>query len=134
VYALVRAIRGRAGGAPWGAGDESAGRWFTISLDVQFLIGLLLYLFLSPYTMSAFRNMGEAMRDPLLRFFAIEHLIGMFAGIALAHIGRAKIRKASDPVRKHTLAIVFFTLALLLIAGSIPWPFMSTGRPLIRMF
>jgi hypothetical protein len=134
LFALVRAIRGKAGRAAWGPGDEAAGRWFVTSVDIQMLIGLVLYLFLSPYTMSAWSNMGEAMRDPMLRFFAIEHLVGMIGGTALAHVGRVRIRKASEPLRKHTLAIIFFTLALLLIAGSIPWPFMSTGRPLIRMF
>jgi hypothetical protein len=134
LYAVVRGIQGKAGRTPWGPGDDGAGRWFVTSVDIQMLIGVVLYLFLSPYTMSAWSNMGQAMRDPMLRFFAIEHLVGMIGGTALAHVGRARIRKASDPLRKHTLAIIFFTLALLLIAGSIPWPFMSTGRPLIRMF
>ena len=134
LFAVVRGVRGKAGRAPWGPGDDAAGRWFVISLDTQMLIGLVLYLFLSPYTMSAWGNMGEAMRDPLLRFFAIEHLVGMIVGTALAHVGRARIRKAADPLRRHTLAVIFFALALLVIAASIPWPFMSTGRPLLRTF
>jgi hypothetical protein len=134
LIAIVRGIRGKTARAPWGPADDAAGRWFVTSLDIQMLIGLALYFFLSPYTMSAWSNMGEAMRDPMLRFFAIEHLVGMIGGTALVHIGRVRIRKAADPQRKHTLAVVFFAIALLVIAASIPWPFMSTGRPLIRMF
>ena len=132
LVALVRAVGGRINHRPWQPADNAAGRWFVIGLDLQVLIGLLLYLFLSPYTMSAWNNMAETMRDPLLRFMAIEHPAGMIVGVALAHIGRVRIRKTADPARKHLAALIFFGLALVIIAGSIPWPFMAAGRPLFR--
>ena len=40
------------------------------------LIGLILYAFLSPVTQSGFENMQLTMRDPILRFFVVEHLVG----------------------------------------------------------
>lgn len=134
LFAFFRAIGGRMSRRDWDRADEAAGWLFVMSLDLQVVIGVVLYLFLSPYTMSAWSNMPEAMRDSSVRFWAVEHLVGMLGGAALAHIGRAKIRKASDPARRHFLAAVFFGLALLVIFASIPWPFMPAARPLYRGF
>ena len=53
----------------------------------------------------------------------------MLVGVALAHIGRARVHKTSDDVRRHRLVAIFFTLALLAILASIPWPTLPHGRP-----
>ena len=121
-----------AGGRSWTASDEAAAKWFTITLDIQFTVGLVLYVGLSPLTQMAFSDFGAAMRDSALRFWAVEHLVGMIVAIALAHVGRAKVRKAPEN-RKHRAAAIFFTLALLAILLSIPWPFMPVSRPLFRL-
>jgi hypothetical protein len=72
------------------------------------------------------------MGNAALRFITVEHLTGMVAGAALAHVGRARIRKTNDGHRRHTLGLVFYGLSLLLMLISIPWPFMAAGRPLLR--
>ena len=114
-----------------GARDSSTGRWFTILLDVQMLIGLLLYFVLSPFTTAALGDFGGAMKNPQLRFFAVEHAFGMVIALALAHIGTAKIKKAAAE-RRPKLAMIFYGLALVAILVSIPWPGMPAGRPLFR--
>ena len=131
LLAVARAIAGR-GGRPWSNTDDSIGKWFIASLDLQFLIGLLLYVWLSPITQVAFADFGAAMRNAGVRFWAVEHVLGMVVAIALAHIGRAKIRRATSDRRKHMLAAVLFGIALLILLVSIPWPGMPAGRPLIR--
>src|SRR4051794_29596261 len=88
LVAFVRAASGASGTKAWTPADDRAGFWFTIALDVQVLIGLALYLFLSPLTTQAMRDFGGAMKDPLLRFWAVEHGFGMVVGVALAHVGR----------------------------------------------
>jgi hypothetical protein len=114
-----------------GSRDESAGKWFTILLDVQMLLGLLLYFALSPVTGAAFDDFGAAMGASHVRFFAVEHVFGMVIAIALAHVGRKKVLKA--PVeRKGRTAAIFYGLALVAILASIPWPGMAAGRPLFR--
>ena len=105
---------------------------FTHSLDVQLLIGLILYAFLSPVTQSGFENMQLTMRDPILRFFVVEHLVGMVVAIALAHVGRARVRKATDAVARHRTVLVFVGLAMVALLLSIPWPGMPGGRELFR--
>jgi len=129
--ALLRAIGGARSGRSWAPGDEQAGRWLIILFDVQFLIGLILYVGLSPLTQSAFNDFGAAMRDPQLRYWGVEHIAGMVVASALLHIGRARARKAPE-VRRHRVTAIFFGLALLVILLSIPWPGMPAGRPLFR--
>jgi hypothetical protein len=133
LLAVVRAMAGR-GGRPWSHGDDAIGKWFVATLDTQFLIGLLLYVWLSPITRAALADFGAAMRNGGLRFFAVEHLVGMVIAIALAHVGRVKIRAATDDRRRHSIAAVYFGIALLVLLASIPWPGMAAGRPLIRGF
>lgn len=129
--AVGRAFAGSRSGRPWGPGDEQAGKWLVILFDIQFLIGLILYLALSPTTQAAFGDFGAAMKDSQLRFFAVEHLVGMFAAAALFHIGRKKTLTAPAATR-HKVALVFFGLALFITLVSIPWPFSPAPRGWFR--
>jgi hypothetical protein len=130
--AAARGIGGWRSGRPWTLTDERAGTWFTIALDLQFLLGLVLYFLLSPITSAALHDFSGAMANSALRFWAVEHVTGMVIGIALAHIGRTRIHKTGDDRRRHRLAALFFTLALIVILASIPWPGTPYARPLFR--
>ena len=132
LLALVRSLAAWNGQRPWTRLDDRAGLVFATSLDLQLLIGLLLYFVLSPFMSVVREHIGVAMRDDAMRYWLVEHPFGMLVAVALAHVGRVRIRKATDPRRKHRLAVVFFGLALLAIAASHPWPGMATGRPLLR--
>ena len=134
LVALARAIRGVASRRQWESADQSIGAWFTGSVDLQLLLGLVLYFFLSPFTREAFGDFGAAMRNAPLRFFAVEHITGMIIAVALVHIGRARTKKAADADSRHKSALIFFGLALVIMLGSIPWPGMPGGRPLFRGF
>ena len=121
-------------GRPWTPADTRSLRIFTIVLDVQMLLGLLLYFALSPFTRDAMADMGGAMRNAGLRFWAVEHVFGMVIAIALAHVGVVKVRKAGTDARRHRLALIFVGLALLAIFLAIPWPGTPAGRPLFRIY
>jgi hypothetical protein len=131
--ALGRAIGGASSGRPWAAGDSRAGKWLVILFDAQFLIGLFLYVALSPLTQTAFADFGAAMRQPDLRFWAVEHIAGMLVASALLHIGRKRTQTLPERSR-HKAAAIFFGLSLLVVLLSIPWPGMPAGRPLFRGF
>jgi hypothetical protein len=132
IASLGGAVSGVTTRRSWQAGDNLRLVLFTTSLDVQLLIGLILYAFLSPVTQSGFDNMGLTMRDPVLRFFVVEHLVGMVVAMALAHVGRARVKKASDAVARHRTVLIFVGLAMVALLLSIPWPGMPGGRELFR--
>jgi hypothetical protein len=130
--AVARAVSGVSTRRPWTPVDERAGLWLTAGLDLQMLLGLILYIFLSPVTKSAFVDMAAAMRAAPIRFFAVEHPVGMIVAIALAHVGRARARKAADSESRHKQALVFFGLSLLVLLLSMPWPVGPGARSLFR--
>ena len=132
VFAAVRGISGWRSGRPWTLADDRAALWFTSALDLQMLLGLLLYFWLSPITTAALQDFGGAMGNSGLRFWAVEHPFGMIVAIALAHIGRGRLKRIHDDKKRHRTAAIFFTLALLIMAASIPWPGSPNARPLLR--
>ena len=127
VVAIVRAFYGWLGKKDWAKLDDQLGLLFSTSLDIQMLLGLILYIFLSPITQAAFKNLGAAMSDATLRFFTLEHLLYMLVAVVLGHVGRALSKKATEPVAKHRMAAILFGLATLAILLAIPW-----SRPLFR--
>jgi hypothetical protein len=124
--AILAGIAAVVSATPRQRGGSKAGLWFTILLDVQLLVGLALYLFISPNTTAAMHDFGAAMHAPATRFFLVEHPFGMIIAIALAHVG--KIR--GDRGAPH--AKTFFALSLLVLLASQPWPGLPYGRPLLR--
>jgi uncharacterized membrane protein len=132
LLAVGRALVGIKTRRPFTPVDDSRGRLFVTALDVQFLVGHIIYLWASPFTTAAFFDMGAAMRNPPLRFFVVEHVFGMVAALGFAHVGRVRLRRTTDSAQRHKTALIFFGLALALILVSIPWPGMPAGRPLLR--
>ncbi len=128
---VLRAIGGWQQRKPWTTGDERMGLLFMIALDLQVVLGLLLYFVYSPYTALAMDDFGNAMRSPDLRFWAVEHVFGALVGVALLHVGRARVKKTADPLRKHRTTAIFFALALIALLVAIPWPGTPHARPLI---
>jgi hypothetical protein len=129
---IARAVAGVISKRPWGRADDVAATVFVHSLSLQMVIGLIIYIFLSPFTGPAFADFGATMRDRALRFILVEHQVGMIIAIALANIGAARIRKGTDLVQRHKTALAFFALSLIVMLLSIPRPGMPAGRPLLR--
>jgi hypothetical protein len=129
---IVRAISGAVGHRPWTPADDRRIRLFSIALDVQMLLGLVLYFLLSPITKAALSDFGGAMGNSAMRFWAAEHVFGMIVGVVLVHRGASRVRGLSDSVKKHRIAAVFFTLAMVAILASIPWPGTPNARVLFR--
>jgi hypothetical protein len=127
IVAIVRAFMGWRGGKPWAQLDDRLGLAFTSVMDLNLLLGLLLYFVLSPITTGALRDMGAAMGNSALRYFAVEHILIMIIAVVVAHIGRSRSKKAATDTGKHKQAAIFFTAAMVLVLLAIPWPFLSAG-------
>jgi hypothetical protein len=133
LWAAFRGLSGTIRHRPWTRADERAGVWFTTAIDTQFLLGLLLYFVFSPITRAAFHDFGAAMANPSMRFWAVEHITGMVIAGGLAHVGRKRIQKMGNDDRRQRTAAIFYTLSILVILASIPWPGRIYGRPLLRL-
>jgi uncharacterized protein YacL len=127
VLALVQAYRSWRAKAGWSEADTRAGRLFTVVMDVQLLVGLLLYGVFSPLTTAALANFGVAVQNAILRFFLIEHIAVMILAVVLAHVGFSLGRKQ----RRPATAAVGYALAIVLVLAAIPWPGLIYGRPLL---
>jgi hypothetical protein len=111
---------------------DRLGLILTIAMDVQLVIGLLLYFVVSPNMEAIRAQFGVAMRTPQLRFFAVEHATGMVLALILAHVGRVLARKAATPAARRKRQVICYGLATLVMALAVPWPGMTYGRPLFR--
>ena len=115
--------------------NSRAGRWglfLMMALDIQLLLGLLLYLVLSPFTAEARQNFALAMRRPQLRFWAVEHITTMIVAVVLAHVGRVLARTLKTPESRRMALLVCFGVATFAMLFGTPWPGLQNGRPLFR--
>jgi len=131
VGVTLAALRGKV------EGERSiADRWALVAmmaLDLQLLLGLVLYLGLSPNMREILNHFGESMQRADTRFWAVEHISAMFLAIALSHVGRVLARKAATTAAKRTRLLACFGLATLLILAGMPWPGRPGGRDLFRL-
>lgn len=127
IAALVGMVRRDGAGH---ALPERAHRGFIHLVNIQFTLGLVLYLALSPWVRAAWADLGAAMSDPVLRFFGIEHVVGMTIAVSAAHMSlvwRTKIPRGRRWVIGAQLCWLLVTVA------SIPWPFLPYGRAFFRV-
>lgn len=105
-----------------------------IVVDMQVTVGLALYFFFSPIVQSAFQTGAGMMREPSLRYWAVEHIATMLLATILVHVGRtyAKKSKTENSFAKRTL--LFTGLWIVLTLAAMPWPQLANGRPLFRWF
>ncbi len=126
LFAIVIAALGLAGKwsfAPWG---RKAGVLFVTALDMQLLIGLLLYA-ASPLVRMSFSNMAAAMKIHEQRFFTVEHSVIMLLAVALAHVGAVRAKRAPADRAKFRQMLIWYVASLAAILAGIPW-----WRPLLR--
>ena len=109
-------------------GDRKLYLFTMIAVHIQLLIGLVLY-FVSPIVDKAYEDFGAAMKNPTLRFWAVEHFTVMLLAIILITIGHSSSKKQTNETAKHKQIAIFYLIGLVLILISIPWPFSSVARP-----
>lgn len=120
VIALVNAYGGLFSRRAWLRRDRVLGTVYTATMDLQLLVGLILYV-VSPLVRGALGNMGEAMQVRDLRFFAVEHISIMVIAVILAHVGSVLARRARTDQGKFRQQAIWFSLSVLAVLYAIPW-------------
>jgi len=121
IAAIFNALKGKRSGE-YLKRDKMLNLFAMIILHTQLLIGGILY-----FQSDKVQFVEGWMKDKMLRFYGMEHLLLMVIAIILVTIGRKKAEKLVAPIMKHQKIVVFYTLALILILAAIPWPFRALG-------
>jgi hypothetical protein len=114
IYTILMAFIGWLGNRPYDNRNRLTNLFAMISAHTQLLIGIMLY-FLSPLV--AFNS--TTMKDPVTRYFTVEHWLMMLIALVLITIGHSKSKKLVLPEAKHKIIALFYTLALLIIIGTL---------------
>lgn len=117
ILVVLKSMVGLFGGTKYSKFDKILAPSFVGLMHLQFLIGLILYIFLSPYT----SNFSFNMSDPVIRFWAVEHLALMLFAVVAAQVGRSISKKSEDAQVKFRFQSIFFGISLALMLMGIPW-------------
>jgi hypothetical protein len=116
---------------PFTPGEKKIGLFLMVSAHITLLIGLYQWI-AGPWGLKLIQNMGMGaiMKDPVARFYGVEHITGMVIGIVLITIGRGVSKKNIPDRVKHKKTFWFYLIALIVILASVPWPFRAgIARP-----
>ena len=86
---------------------------------LQLLVGLIMYGFTSPWTRTAFADMGAAMKNEWQRYFAVEHIAMMLIAVVFIQLGRTLSKRATNDTDKHKKVAIYTTIAVILILASL---------------
>lgn len=114
----------------WAPIHHRSQRLLLRAADLQFTLGVILYLFLSPYSRAFFAD--PSINHVTLRFFGLRHPLGMLLAVSCVHIGWLRGKKAKTGSLRLRRAFTWSLAALASLLASVPWPFLEYGRPLLR--
>ena len=122
IIAIINAFRKWKLGASFEAKDKLL-NIITIALThTTGIIGIILF-FISP----KIQFTEGFMKNDQIRFYLTQHTFGMVIAIILITIGYSKVKKTSEDTKKFKKTAIWFTIALLIVIISIPWPFWGVG-------
>lgn len=122
IWSVIKGAMGRKGDARFFDKTRKLALMTMITAHIQLLLGLVLYFGNAHH--KVFSTQG-GMAEPILRFFAVEHLVGMLLGIVMITIGYRKVKSAATDVAKYKALFLYYLVGLILILAMIPWPFRS---------
>lgn len=122
-------------GSPYTDKDKSWNLRLLIIVHLNVLIGLYQYFFSARHGLLAYlrtNTFKEIMQNPEMRFWAVEHIIGMLIAAVIITISRVLAKKDGIGVRKHRKLGLLYVITLVVILVSIPWPFRFEDIPWFR--
>ncbi len=117
IVTSVKAIAGYAGKKTYLPVDKKLASFTVMFFHLQVVLGFVLFFGNKWHLL-----MGE-MKDASIRFFTVEHSLGMLLAAVLLTIGSAKAKRASSDEKKFKTIAWMFTIALIIVLACIPWPF-----------
>ena len=122
IAAIINAIMNFSAKNGYQEKDRKLALFTLIFAHLQLVLGFILY-FISPKV----QFVSGMMKDSMLRFYGMEHVLMMVIAIALITIGYSRAKKKVEAVAKFKTTFWFYLIGLVLILASIPWPFRNLG-------
>ena len=123
IYAIFNAFTKWRSGQSFEDKDRKTNLFAMISVHIQLLFGFVLY-FMSPSVQFS----SATMKDSMLRFFTVEHLVMMLIAVILITIGNSMSKKALEDTIKFKKTFTYYLIGLIIILAGIPWPFRGFGN------
>lgn len=134
LYSIYRALVGYTTNKAFSKIDNAFRHWTTTFAHIQLMIGMTLYT-QSAIVKYFWSNTKLAIRNLDLTFYSLIHIILMTTAIVLLTIGSAITKKQTNDKDKFKTMFVWFSIVLIIIFISIPWPFSPlSSRPNFRIF
>jgi len=127
IAAIFRAYNGWQTKRNYTPADKKLTLFTLIFSHIQLLIGFLLYMVSPTIQLQALPDMAAAMKDKMLRFWAVEHISMMIIAIMIITIGYSLAKRATNDADRFRKIFIYFLISLLIILITIPWPFTQTG-------
>jgi hypothetical protein len=110
VIVIVRSLQRWLNKSPYNKMDDKLSLGLFIFTHTQLLLGIILF-FVSPIVIFS----GASMKDPIARYWLVEHNTGMIIAIVLITIARISLKKMTDAVSKHKRMFIYNSIALVII-------------------
>jgi hypothetical protein len=107
---IVVSIVGLINKSPFTKKHDKLSLFLFICAHTQLLLGIILYL-VGPRVQFS----SQTMKDPALRYFAVEHALSMILAIVLITVARISAKKTPVDLIKHRRTLTFNLIALIVI-------------------
>jgi hypothetical protein len=118
ILVIVNSLLGMMNRKPFGKWDNKFSLYLLIFTHMQLVVGIILYFInLSQNRLVQFNE--NTMKDDGLRYWAVEHLVGMLVAVVLITVARASSKRLADDTAKHKRLFIFNLVALAVIVATI---------------
>lgn len=117
VVAIINAISNKSKNT-YAKKDKMINLFAMVTLHIQVTIGIIVAFMSGKINYSA-----GWMKNPMFKFFGMEHILLMVLAAVLVTIGRKKSEKIENLSQRNSKIALWYTIVLVLILAGIPWPF-----------
>ena len=118
VVVIVNSLIGMMNRKPFGFWDNKFSLYLLIFTHMQLVVGLILYIMnLNQNRLVQFS--ASTMKNASLRYWTVEHLMGMLVAVVVITMARVSAKRLSDDTAKHKRHFIFNLLALAIIVITI---------------
>lgn len=115
VVLIVKSLMGWMNRSAFTGADNKLSLFTLIATHTQFLLGLILYVFVSPFVKFG----ADTMSDKTTRFWTVEHITMMLIAVVLITVARSTMKKLPDGPSKHKRLFIFNLIAVVIVVFGI---------------